>query len=1433
MSNLQETPVWVDGIYQLTEETPVLGKQEHVPGDGPANTQAQQLANRTRYLKAMMESIADGKEHTFYKTASDPDGTIAGIQGTDRGKVFRVAQGGAEVLAFNYYLNDSGTAKLIAVLIGQGSVTNSVRFFESSEIAEKDLSAGNILNGARCWITNAGDTSVAEEYLNESGELITTGRKILSINALEAINVKLKNSSDIVNSLTQMTLSESLKLSASGTWTLSDIALGILRSVTLPSGGNSSASLSLTAAGNPVFSRDFFPGETLTDGDLTTHYKALFLREMTVSNVIVETNVLRAAFFPVLADGIVATSQYTAFDPENDFVSIRADQGSTTTLRAVVLHSSGTYLQVTIPRSELSAAGYPATPAGVQAYLQAMWPEKVFYYASTTTQTIQTESVFPIPAGALTADASTGLVFAFSVMNTGEISAVPEALHNNAVSAAVARELALDGRYSRLVYNGPLLGVPGYSAKNRLVVIDTIQSTSADDNQYAPRMVDLAFSVNSQRVGRRIVPANQSLLQNGLLQGFSEAHRLSELKGVEIRYTDGVSVTSTSWFPDAVMVIAKFIRKDGTVWALTNTGVPGCVDLAGHFSYVTGNESALLRTDIVTSLGGYKGNGCLQFSVPVALLNAAGVSLFNPSAIFNYLYGLSRNSVFTYRTASWQITRDLQDIMALRVPAGALTIDHLNSSGDRNGIILRVYEEDAVTGADVGDYIRVTGDVKNATTQDYLNYPVELKVRFPAGKVPSQECLVLTDENGLEYDCQFSGTEHPNPRQRSQPGFHPDGSLAAGSVFALASVPAGATRFFELKAYATARKSYPESPLLAVPSAPLRTVTLDGYTLTFTNTGVVAAGAWALASITDPNGTVHNITLNAYLSGSTWASGAYQEAGFQGASSIRLINTGPVFVEIEVVSWNLPIDNVPSQAIRAVMRYRLFRNGKLQIRLVSSMEVALPVSTLSGVIARLTFGDGAYPYDPQAASVIFTDPTSGDKWAVTAVRANGDVHRDGQTYGPTRPTMLEVRNPSSSSVRLYAGWKYQTQDHNSFITWPVNKGWTWTNEFWFDMKSPAATARDVFSRVLNRPVGFLGQSSYPSTQVRRALREIELHLDGAMDWWYSGDALQWEGGPGNTRTFKYAPVTYEIVRYLKDGLGTLEGIYAQLETVVKSFQVPVLANIGASYLNGGHLLQFASRISVPVLHWLYKVAVLKGNTTVRDKTAVAIKSFADAIVTYYNANGGVGLQGSVAGKGNSNSNATGLRIVALGIMSGQDGTGAYLATYNGIQSLLMQSSGFMYAQNILKEGASDVLSANWWVHYQVFAYNNYLLGCTAAGREPAFDMDNFILMSSSALGGFDEIDYCASESRRGSFNTITFAAYPMMISGRPSMMNALLTSLELFNSEYGPQSGLPKRYFGFDGYQAGSTVATTDIPFCATTFSDVWLDQYFRQRVFA
>ncbi|HIE4168434.1 TPA: hypothetical protein ACXNYA_002984 [Klebsiella pneumoniae] len=180
MSNLQETPVWVDAIYQLTEDTPVLGKQDDVPGDGPANLQAQQLANRTQYLKAMTESIADGKEYTFYKTASDPDGTIAGLNATENGKVFRVAEGESEILAFIYYLNASGVAIKIAALVGQGAINNNIREYATLLLAQNDVTAGNILSGSKCWITSTSDTTLADEYINNAGTLQPTGRKMTS-----------------------------------------------------------------------------------------------------------------------------------------------------------------------------------------------------------------------------------------------------------------------------------------------------------------------------------------------------------------------------------------------------------------------------------------------------------------------------------------------------------------------------------------------------------------------------------------------------------------------------------------------------------------------------------------------------------------------------------------------------------------------------------------------------------------------------------------------------------------------------------------------------------------------------------------------------------------------------------------------------------------------------------------------------------------------------------------------------------------------------------------------------------------------------------------------------------------------------------------------------------------------------------------------------
>ncbi|HEE1847884.1 TPA: hypothetical protein R7A29_001787 [Klebsiella pneumoniae] len=173
--NISEAIGWVDFIYQIAREDKVEGGT-----GGVANLQAKQLADRTQFLKMLIESISDYREYTFIKTEADPDGTITGLASTPAGKMFRVAQSGAEVLSFRYYLNNSGVAEEVTGLLGRGSITNNIRTFDSLSLAEEDLSVGNILPGARVYIRSADNSAIADEYINNDGTLEKTGEYIPS-----------------------------------------------------------------------------------------------------------------------------------------------------------------------------------------------------------------------------------------------------------------------------------------------------------------------------------------------------------------------------------------------------------------------------------------------------------------------------------------------------------------------------------------------------------------------------------------------------------------------------------------------------------------------------------------------------------------------------------------------------------------------------------------------------------------------------------------------------------------------------------------------------------------------------------------------------------------------------------------------------------------------------------------------------------------------------------------------------------------------------------------------------------------------------------------------------------------------------------------------------------------------------------------------------
>ncbi|EPC9957526.1 hypothetical protein ACR3Z2_004057 [Klebsiella pneumoniae] len=113
---INENPAWVP-VTQLSRADRVEGGMT-----GAANTQARELAWRTKYLLELVKAIPDYREYTFYTTESDPDGTIQGMNSTKEGQAFRVGLG--ERMGFRYYIHHEGSAILVGESVSPEDVIN-------------------------------------------------------------------------------------------------------------------------------------------------------------------------------------------------------------------------------------------------------------------------------------------------------------------------------------------------------------------------------------------------------------------------------------------------------------------------------------------------------------------------------------------------------------------------------------------------------------------------------------------------------------------------------------------------------------------------------------------------------------------------------------------------------------------------------------------------------------------------------------------------------------------------------------------------------------------------------------------------------------------------------------------------------------------------------------------------------------------------------------------------------------------------------------------------------------------------------------------------------------------------------------------------------------------------------------------------------------
>lgn len=152
---------------------------------------AQQAAASAAQAAEYADNASDYAQNkfTFFKTASDPDGTIAGLAATTEGQSFWVAQGPDALSAAWQYQNKAGVAVLQAKQPGTAAITGTIREFPTLAAAQADAAAGNIPVGSTAYYRSSDDNNLSIEVINTAGTLTATGRKIPAYSALRRGNI--------------------------------------------------------------------------------------------------------------------------------------------------------------------------------------------------------------------------------------------------------------------------------------------------------------------------------------------------------------------------------------------------------------------------------------------------------------------------------------------------------------------------------------------------------------------------------------------------------------------------------------------------------------------------------------------------------------------------------------------------------------------------------------------------------------------------------------------------------------------------------------------------------------------------------------------------------------------------------------------------------------------------------------------------------------------------------------------------------------------------------------------------------------------------------------------------------------------------------------------------------------------------------------------
>lgn len=1333
--------------------------------------------------------------------------TTAGLAGTTSGQYFRVPQGVGNVLAFRYYKNNAGVAVEVAEYPGQGSISNSIREYATLSAAQADADAGNILNGSYCWVRNSADATLADEYINNAGTLQPTGRKMPSQQAVDNANYAVGQvataSSVRDNQLHGMSMPDRRTLAADFTQQLSAWSVGgsvplnnsgsfsertLLRLTSFSTAFSTAACiLTITGAGRTLFSQGFFNGETLADGVLTTPYFDVSMRQFVVDSVsasTVNTWVLKGKI--KLPQAYSTTEGRVLRDRQNRITIGLASSSYTYTVDTLAFDAANALLYVAVSRSAMIAAGYSDTTDGAQQYFWDVYGGIILSQKSTTSQTLPEYTLFFSEAGAVTAVTDQNCTATIQVtkklsLDVGKMQSNANAVNIDANSQAYAadrlRELNLELRD----YQTNIGSVGNYGSQ--------VSYSATMNGGSIFTLNKLSLSTNVRRLVMTMTDGLGTSQSITLLEGESTAGAV-----LTTPYVDFV------FQPLTLNTLSVNTGTGRTTFKIPVT-LPGALpadttriirDRAGYFDAY---QPSTIFTGTTRGITYEAATGSLIVALMNADITAAGYAL-TTAGVIQYVVDKLAGYVFSQVTA---VSAAKTFCNLFKLASGAVTL-----TTDGNVTLTGTFSGPKLTTDINTTYGRYEVVVKN--TADYAtgNRPVAIKCKFNKGEVPSDRCIVVTDSAGNAYQSQWAGEGDFNPRRGSTLSYWEDGSLRSGELLILDNIAANTSKKYLLKAYPTQQDASSYTRTNRETATSLLVTADDGTEVRFDS--VVG---WLPYKLTRDSVLYTNICQQLYITvtGTAWSIVAATYTNY----AYKIISDGPVFTEIETTFYNGAMTGnvaIAAGLIKHTYRTRVFKNGYVQIDAIARLQSALAADSLFGCMTRIQLNSTATKTYRNEYNAIWTDNSV--LRSVSIRNAGGDTIRDSaeaSTLG-NRPPIAGL-TANASYVRFDGGWQAGATYGSGTTTLGAPAGWAWPVSFTVNLNENISDATALSSVELNPVVGFASLSSvYPRVRQAKLMSRLGDTVSGIAAW-NDLDATDTDNGNGMFNT-----IAGDIVRMLHLKIGTLDTVYAKFDAWATTWYGGI-GNIHLGSAADSKSLQFASRLVLPQLWWLYKLAVLNGDTAKQTELKVAIGNMA---ADCYSAFGTVG-------SANSNFYAAAFRSWAMAYAAGLDTSGNYVAGMDMVDGQFSSSTYFAAVKGIITDNVLETVPKRRYLHYQVYAWNNYLIGCKAASRPSVLDMRSYALNSISGYGGLREVNYCIAESRRGQPTTVGFLLYPLLHSGDNSCLEAAERLLDAFDEYGGSNTNGQIKLWDLDFFSEISTTFS-EYTFACNIMADAWMQYW-------